>query len=62
VGEAKSCSDFSWFGSQQETYLIRLSEILLVVASLVNLCKFLYLCGLDWYMRRRFPFQDEVQI
>jgi hypothetical protein len=57
--ETKQCSElFSWYTG--ENYLIRLSEILLCFACLVNVLKFLYISGQDWYMKSRFPFQDEV--
>ncbi|KAJ1400782.1 hypothetical protein B484DRAFT_437954, partial [Ochromonadaceae sp. CCMP2298] len=46
--QAKSCANFSWFGAGRSTYLIRLSEVLLLLACLINLVKFIYVSGQDW--------------
>jgi hypothetical protein len=56
--EIKQCDDFFWY--KGEKYLIRLSEIMLCFACLINLLKFFYISAQDWYMKDRFPFQDEI--
>lgn len=56
--ETKQCDDFFWY--KGENYLIRLSEIFLCFTCLINVIKFLYISVQDWYMKTRFPFQDEI--
>lgn len=56
--ETKQCSDFFWY--KGEDYLIRLSEIFLCFACLINVVKFIYISVQDWFMKSRFPFQDEI--
>jgi hypothetical protein len=52
------CPSFSWYTGDK--YLIRLSEIFLCFTCLLNILKFLYISGQDWFLKSRFPFQDEV--
>eukprot|EP01032_Pedospumella_encystans_P024129 gene24129-27300_t len=52
------CPDFFWY--KGEKYLIRLSEILLCFACLLNVLKFLYVSVQDYYLKSRYPFQDEI--
>ena len=54
----QNCPAFFWY--KGEKYLIRLSEILLCFACLLNVLKFIYVSGQDYYLKSRFPFQDEV--
>lgn len=55
--ETEQCKDFFWY--KGEDYLVRLSEILLCLTVLINILKFIYISIQDWYMKSRFPFQDE---
>lgn len=57
--EVEQCSElFTWYTGQD--YLVRLSEILLCFAVLVNILKFIYISFQDWFMKSRYPFQDEI--
>lgn len=53
----EKCSVFPWYKGQ--SYLIRLSEILVCVATLINIIKFLYISAQNWFMKREVPFQEE---
>ena len=57
INEITKCNDFFWY--QGEKYLIRLSEIFLCFACLINILKFIYISIQDYYMKSRYPFQDE---
>jgi len=52
------CSKFDWYKGIQ--FQLRLSEMLLLVAVVINLVKFVYVSIQDWLMKSRYPFQDEV--
>ena len=52
------CSKFDWYQGKQ--FQMRLSEILMLVAVIINIVKFVYISIQDWLMKSRYPFQDEV--
>lgn len=59
VEERKSCDEFDWYATT-DSYLFRLSEIILCVAALLNLVRFVYLCIHNYLIFNMLPFHDEL--
>ncbi len=50
-------SIFEWYGGRH--YFIRGAELYVVICVFLNLFKWVYMCGCEYFLRGRFPFQDE---
>jgi len=59
VADQKSCSDIPWYMGQ--IFVLRGAELFVCICAVVNFVKFWYILGVDWFVRARYPFQDEVE-
>eukprot|EP01038_Epipyxis_sp_PR26KG_P005313 gene5313-7377_t len=50
--------EWNWY--KDSSYLIRFSEIFICFTTLIGILKFIYVSFQNWFMKKRFPFQDEV--
>lgn len=59
--ERSQCDNtFGWYNNR--TYLFRLAEIMICVALLINLIKFIYLSITNYCLYHHYPFQDEMKL
>ena len=59
--EKSECWDADIPGYQGPEYQLRTAEVFLIAVAFVAIVKFVYVSVMDWYIRRRYPFQDEVE-
>ena len=50
-------TQFEWYGGRH--YFIRGAELYVVICVFLNLFKWVYMCGVEYTLRGRYPFQDE---
>jgi hypothetical protein len=48
---------FEWYNGRH--YFIRGAELYIMITLFINICKWIYLSVVDWFLHGRFPLQDE---
>jgi hypothetical protein len=58
LSQMDSCKNiFEWYNGRY--YLIRGAELYMLIILFINIMKWLYICGQDYFLYKKYPFQDE---
>ena len=61
IEEKKECKNYDIPGFEGPEYQLRTAEVFLICVAITALIKFFYISLMDWYIRKRYPFQDEIE-
>jgi hypothetical protein len=75
IGDLQCCYDTDWCTRRLSVdgmdecadrgdsgvFQLRLAEFYILMVVLLNVLKFAYLAGYEWFARKRYPFQDEIE-